>query len=425
MPTKVIVGTQWGDEGKAKVVDYLTKDADIVVRFQGGANAGHTVIVDGKEYIFHLVPAGIIHPNKICVIGNGVVIALETLLEEIDELENKGISVEGRLFISQNAHLVMPYHKLLDQAEEERKGKDKLGTTIRGIGPCYTDKVARIGIRVGDLLNEETLKEKLAFNVREKNLVLRQIYKKDPIDEQKLLTAYLELKDRITPYVRDISIFLNEAIDEGKHILFEGAQATLLDMDHGTYPFVTSSNTVAGAACTGTGIGPKMIDEVIGVAKAYTTRVGTGPFPTELSDSTGEMMRQVGRGEYGTTTGRPRRCGWFDAVPVRMSARVNGLDSLAITKMDVLDSFPKINICTAYRYEGKTITEFPSDPRILEGCEPIYEELDGWMTPTNDIRYFDELPDAAKRYLDRMHQVVGTPIFLVSVGFEREQTVVM
>ncbi len=425
MPTKVIVGTQWGDEGKAKVVDYLTKDADIVVRFQGGANAGHTVIVDGKEYIFHLVPAGIIHPNKICVIGNGVVISLETLLEEIDELENKGISVEGRLFISQNAHLVMPYHKLLDQAEEERKGKDKLGTTIRGIGPCYADKVARIGIRVGDLLNEETFKEKLAFNVREKNQVLRQIYKKDPIDEQKLLTAYLELKDRIAPYVRDISILLNEAIDEGKHILFEGAQATLLDMDHGTYPFVTSSNTVAGAACTGAGIGPKMIDEVIGVAKAYTTRVGTGPFPTELSDSTGEMMRQIGRGEYGATTGRPRRCGWFDAVPVRMSARVNALDTLAITKMDVLDSFPKINICTAYSYEGKTITEFPSDHRILEGCKPIYEELDGWMTPTNDIRNFDELPDAAKRYLDRMHQVVGTPIFLISVGFEREQTVVV
>ena len=428
MSVRIVLGTQWGDEGKAKVVDYLTKEADIVVRFQGGANAGHTVVVNGEQFIFHLLPAGIIHPDKICVIGNGVVIDPEAMLSEIKELEDRGISIEGRLFISQNAHLVMPYHKVLEQMEEairaeDSEGAGRIGTTGRGIGPCYRDKVNRTtGIRIVDLLDRDTLREKLRFNIREKNEILKKVYDHEEIDEERIISDYLDFDKRIDPYVKDVSVFLNEAIDSGKRILFEGAQGTLLDVDHGTYPFVTSSNTVAGMACTGTGVGPTRIDTVIGVTKAYTTRVGYGPFPTELTDSVGDRIREVGQ-EFGATTGRPRRCGWFDAVIVRFSARVNGLSSLAVSRLDVLDSMEHLKICTAYRCGGKVLQHFPNDVRILEQCEPIYESFEGWCAPTNKVRKFKDLPEKARIYLNRIRELTKTPISLISVGPDREETI--
>lgn len=424
MPTRVVVGSQWGDEGKAKIVDFLTKDADIVVRFQGGANAGHTVKVDGQEFVFHLVPAGIMHPDKIGVIGNGVVIDPAALLKEIDDLERQGIDVEGRLFISQNAHVVMPYHKLLDQAGESSKGRGKIGTTGRGIGPCYGDKVARRGIRIVDLLDRENFQEKLRANIREQNEMLMKLYDHKGLDEEQIIEEYIAFDKRIDPFVRDISIFLNEAIDTGQRVLFEGAQGTLLDIDHGTYPFVTSSTTTAGGACSGAGVGPTKIDEVIGVAKAYTTRVGNGPFPTELTEEIGERLRELGH-EYGATTGRPRRTGWFDTVIVRLSARINGLSSLAITRLDILDSLPTIRICTAYQYRDRVLENFPSDPRILDHCQPIYEEWEGWSTSTAGIRQFGDLPANAQQYLNRISELTRTSISLVSVGAEREETIVV
>jgi len=424
MSTYIVVGTQWGDEGKAKIVDYLAQKADIVVRFQGGANAGHTVVTGDEEFIFHLIPTGIMHPDKICVIGNGVVIDPVALLEEIENLKIRGISIEGRLFISPNAHLVMPYHKVLERAREKSRGEGKIGATGRGIGPCYVDKVGRTGIRVVDLLDEKLFREKLSWNVREKNLILTKVYGSQGVDEKEIFGEYRELAGKITPFVTDTSVLLNQALRNGKSVLFEGAQGTLLDVDHGTYPFVTSSNTSAGNACAGSGVGPTRIDEVIGVAKAYTTRVGNGPLPTELKDEIGEKMRELGH-EYGATTGRPRRCGWFDAVVARFSARINGLTSLAITRLDVLDSFPEIKICTAYRYNGRTIEEFPSDLRILSGCEPVYETWKGWMVPTSETLNFDQLPENAKRYLNRIAQLTDTEISLVSVGRRREQTIVL
>jgi adenylosuccinate synthase len=424
MSTRVVVGSQWGDEGKAKIVDFLTKDADIVVRFQGGANAGHTVKVDGQEFVFHLVPAGVIHSGKIGVIGNGVVIDPAALLKEIDDLERQGINVEGRLFISQNAHVVMPYHKLLDQAGESSKGTGKIGTTGRGIGPCYSDKIARRGIRVVDLLDRESFREKLRANIREQNEMLVKLYGHKGLDEEQIIEEYIAFDQRIDPFVRDISIFLNEAIDAGQRVLFEGAQGTLLDIDHGTYPFVTSSTTTAGGACSGAGVGPTKIDKVIGVAKAYTTRVGNGPFPTELTEETGERLRELGH-EYGATTGRPRRTGWFDVVIVRLSARINGLSSLAITRLDILDSLPTIKICTAYQCRDRVLENFPSDPRILDQCKPIYEEWDGWGTSTAGIRRFCDLPVNAQRYLTRISELTRTPISLVSVGADREETIVV
>jgi adenylosuccinate synthase len=428
MSVKIVLGAQWGDEAKAKVVDYLAKEADIVVRYGGGANAGHTVVVNGEKFVFHLVPAGIVHPDKACVIGNGVVIDPAALMTEMDELRARGISFEGRLFISQNAHLVMPYHKLLDRVEEAVRAEDsdvggRIGTTGRGIGPCYRDKVNRTtGIRIVDLLDRDTLREKLRANIREKNELLTKVYDHDRMDEEKIIEEYLAFDKRIDPFVKDVSVYLNDAIDAGKSILFEGAQGTLLDVDHGTYPFVTSSNTTAGGACTGSGIGPTKIDEVIGVAKAYTTRVGNGPFPTELRDETGERIRQIGQ-EFGATTGRPRRCGWFDAVIVRFAARVNGLASLAITRLDVLDTLDRIRICTAYRLRGKTVQNFPGDVRLLDQCEPIYEEFDGWRKPTSSIRRLQDLPDNARRYLDRIQTLTRTPISLVSVGPNRDETI--
>ncbi len=422
MAIKVVVGSQWGDEGKAKIVDYLTEEADIVVRFQGGANAGHTVVIGKEKFVFHLIPTGIIHPDKICIIGNGVVLDPAVLLDEKENLAGKGIRVEGRLLISENSHLVMPYHKLLDQVKEESKTGEKIGTTRRGIGPCYTDKAARMGIRAADLLDEELFRGKLTQNIQEKNEVFTKIYGREAIDGEKIFSEYREFGEMLRPFIADTSVFLDQAVKQGRSVLFEGAQGTLLDMDHGTYPFVTSSNTVAGGACAGSGIGPTQIDEVIGVTKAYTSRVGNGPFPTELKDTTGEKIREVGQ-EYGATTGRPRRCGWFDAIAVRLANRVNGLTSLAVTRLDVLDSFATINICTAYRYKGNTIEDMPADSKVLSQCEPVYETWDGWMCATPEARSMRQLPDAARAYLERIAELTQTKISIVSVGPSREQTI--
>ncbi|MFC1489721.1 adenylosuccinate synthase [Candidatus Latescibacterota bacterium] len=422
MSVQIVVGSQWGDEAKAKIVDYLAVDSDYVVRFQGGANAGHTVIVDGNEFIFHLVPSGIMYPDKICVIGNGVVLDPTALLGEIDELKSKGVSVDGRLFISQKAHLVMPYHKRLDQAHEKSKGNKSIGTTGRGIGPAYRDKAARVGIRIIDLLDREVLVSKVERNVKEANDILTKIYGEEPLNVQEIVEEFLEFDRIIDPYVTDISVLLDDAIKAGKNVLFEGAQGALLDIDHGTYPFVTSSNTTAGAACIGTGIGPTAIDKVIGIMKAYTTRVGNGPFPTEFNDEFADTIRTIGA-EFGATTGRPRRCGWFDGVIGRYAARVNGLSVLAITKLDVLDTLPEIKICNGYKYKDRILTNFPVDAKVLEACEPVYETHPGWQSPTTKIRNFDDLPENAKKYIARISEFVDTPTEYVSIGAQRDETI--
>lgn len=422
MSVYIVVGAQWGDEGKGKIVDILSEDMDIVARYQGGANAGHTVKIKGKKYILHLIPSGILHPNVLCVIGNGVVVDPVALMEEIQLLEKEGISVKGRLFISHKAHLIMPYHKMLDIAAEEAKGKDKIGTTGRGIGPAYVDKFSRKGIRIVDLLDRNLFEKKLRDNLAEKNAILEKIYGKNPLDVEKIITEYMEYDKLMDPYIKDISVLLNKAIAEGKNILLEGAQGTLLDVDHGTYPYVTSSNPVAGGACIGVGMGPTRITSVIGVMKAYTTRVGYGPFPTELSGKEGEYFREVGQ-EYGATTGRPRRCGWFDAVVARYAVRINGIDKLAITKLDVLDQLKEIKICTAYEHKGKIIKEFPSEMNILKEIKPIYETLPGWETDTTGIKSYDELPENAKNYLNRISELTGAKIAIVSVGQARSQTI--
>jgi adenylosuccinate synthase len=422
MASRVIVGTQWGDEGKAKIVDFLTAASDYVIRFQGGANAGHTVMVEGEQFIFHLIPAGIMHKDKICIIGNGVVFEPAQFAQELKELKERGIDYKGRIFLSNRASLVMPYHKFLDQLKEKKAIGGKIGTTGRGIGPAYVDKVGRVGIRVGDLFNHQDLKEKIANNLAEKNQVIEKIYGEKPFDCDALTEEFIQYGKVLKEYVIDTSLFLNRVIREGKNLLFEGAQGTNLDIDHGTYPFVTSSNTIAAAACTGCGIGPNRIDEIIGITKAYTTRVGNGPFPTELDEKMGDRVRKIG-GEFGATTGRPRRCGWFDAVVVKRSADLNGLTKLAITKLDVLDSLEKIKICTAYRLNGKSLEEFPGNAAELEKVEPVYEEMDGWQHQTRDIRNFNDLPELAKKYLDRLSALVDIPIALISVGPSREQTI--
>ena len=423
MSVRAVLGAQWGDEGKAKVVDYLTGEADVVVRFQGGANAGHTIKVGDLEFIFHLIPAGIIHPDKTCVIGNGVVLDPEALFAEVDDLKGRGISIEGRLFISQNAHLVMPYHTRLEVASEEKIGEGAIGTTLRGIGPAYLDKLNRsTGIRVADLLDADILPEKIRANIREKNEILNKVYGAEGLEEVPIIESYVALGERIAPLVTDTSVYLNDAIEGGKHVLFEGSQGTLLDIDHGTYPYVTSSNTTAGAICTGAGIGPTRIDEVVGVVKAYTTRVGNGPFPTELTDEMGDRLREIGQ-EYGATTGRPRRCGWLDAVIIRLSARLNGLSSLAVTRLDILDSLEALKICTHYLCKGERVEHFPGTLKVLEACEPVYETLPGWQRSTQDIRHWDDLPDNARAYLDRISELTRTPISLVSVGPDRDETI--
>ncbi|MGY8824688.1 MAG: adenylosuccinate synthase [Candidatus Latescibacterota bacterium] len=425
MPTKIALGAQWGDEGKAKVVDYLTLEADIVVRYQGGANAGHTVVVGDTEFVFHMIPSGIMHQDKACVVGNGVVVDPEALLSEIDDLKEKGFSCAGRLFISQSAHVVMPYHKALDKAGEDSKAGVTIGTTGRGIGPAYRDKVERtFGIRVMDLLNTDTLSEKLHASINAKNEILTKIYGIEALEAAPIIDTYAAYGERMRPYVRDISLYLNEEIDKGHNLLFEGAQGTLLDVDHGTYPYVTSSNTTAGAACTGSGVGPTKIDEIIGVTKAYTTRVGNGPFPTEMLGAEGDHLRKLGN-EYGATTGRARRCGWFDAPIVRAATRLNGLTSIALTRLDTLDTMERLKLCIAYRCDGEILEQFPSDPRVLERCEPIYEEVEGWQTATSGIRRYEDLPSLARNYVDRIAELSHAPVSLISVGPERDATIDM
>ncbi len=420
MGATVLVGSQWGDEGKGKIVDILSEKFEIVVRYQGGANAGHTVIIGDKQFILHLIPSGILRENVTCVIGNGVVIDPQALLDEISILENNGISVDGRLFISQNAHLIMPYHKLLDSIGES--GEQKIGTTGRGIGPCYIDKFGRRGIRIVDLLNRDELERKIRFNLKEKNELLQKVYHHEGLDVEEILKEYLEFDKTIDKYIKDVPTFLNYSLDEGKSVLLEGAQGTLLDVDHGTYPFVTSSSPTSGGACTGTGIPPNRIESVIGIVKAYTTRVGNGPFPTELNEEEGEKLRTIGA-EYGATTGRPRRCGWFDAFLVAYSKMINGIDSVAITKLDVLSHFDKIKVCVAYELNGKRLKHFPTSVEQLSKVTPVYETLDGWKENISDCKTYDDLPSKTKDYLNFISEQSGIKIDIISVGAERQQTI--
>ena len=419
MSVTVLVGSQWGDEGKGKIVDILSEKFDIVARYQGGANAGHTVEIGEKQYILHLIPSGILRDGVKCVIGNGVVIDPQALLDEIKILEDNGINVEGRLFISHNAHLIMPYHKLLDSISES--GKNKIGTTGRGIGPCYIDKFDRKGIRIVDLLNRDVLEKKLRKNVEEKNILLKKLYDDKGFDIDDIIKEYISFDEAIDSYVTDVPLLLNDAIKEGKNILLEGAQGTLLDVDHGTYPFVTSSNPTSGGASTGSGIPPNKIDNVFGIVKAYTTRVGNGPFPTELTDEVGEKLRKEGA-EFGATTGRPRRCGWFDAFLVRYSAMINGIDTVAITKLDVLSIFKKINVCVGYKLNGKLLKSFPSDVDRLSSVIPVYETVDGWMEDISECKSYDELPQKTKEYLEFISDQANIKIEIISVGPKRRQT---
>lgn len=419
MGVSILVGSQWGDEGKGKIVDLLSKDFNIVARYQGGANAGHTVEIEDKKYVLHLIPSGILRDDVTCVIGNGVVIDPAALLSEIDFLKQHNINVDGRLFISHNAHLIMPYHKLLDSISES--GKQKIGTTGRGIGPCYIDKYARKGIKIIDLLNKKVLERKIRENLEEKNNLLKKIYNHEELNVDEIIESYLEFDRKIDPYIKDVPVFLNNAIAEGKSILLEGAQGALLDVDHGTYPYVTSSNPTAGGACTGTGIPPTKIDSVIGIVKAYTTRVGEGPFPTELLDEDGEKLREIGS-EFGATTGRPRRCGWFDAALVKYSAMINGLDSVAITKLDVLDHFEEIKVCTGYELDGKILKSYPTDYDRLSLVKPIYETLQGWNSSTKEGTSYNQLPAKTKEYLDFLSKSASINIKIISVGPKRNQT---
>src|SRR5215218_6283869 len=414
-----VLGAQWGYEGKGKIVDLLTPHFDIVARYQGGHNAGHTVYVNGKKFVLRLIPSGILHPAVTCVIGNGVVVDPIALFSEIDELVQAGVEVGSRLVVSDKAHLILPYHRDLDLLSEARRGERKIGTTSRGIGPAYEDKIARRGIRVGDLNDPAGLEQNVRDNVTARNRLVQD----STMDWKPVLAQLLQHAERMRPMIRDVSVLLTEAMAGGQSILFEGAQGTLLDIDHGTYPYVTSSNASIGGVCTGLGIPPKAVGRVLGVVKAYTTRVGEGPFPTELSGDMGNRLRESGS-EYGAVTGRPRRCGWYDAVAVRYAARINGLDGLALTKLDVLDGLEQISICTSYRCGGRTLTEFPSDVRQLAACEPVYESMPGWTTPTAGIREFDRLPDAAKRYIARLEEISGVRAAIVSTGSERDDTIV-
>ncbi|HYT55582.1 MAG TPA: adenylosuccinate synthase [Verrucomicrobiae bacterium] len=425
MSNVAIIGAQWGDEGKGKVVDLFTDEADIVVRFQGGNNAGHTLVVNGDKTILHLVPSGALHPDKLCVIGNGVVVDPEILIEEIQTLKRRGHLVDDeQLRISEQAHVIMPYHKAIDLARERLRGKGKIGTTGRGIGPAYEDKVARTGIRFVDLLEEDTFREKLQRNIEEKNIYLKAILKEKTLDFDKIHVSYGRYREKLRKFVTNTGLLLDQEMRAGKRVLFEGAQGTLLDVDHGTYPYVTSSSTVTGGACSGSGVGPQHIQQVIGISKAYTTRVGSGPFPTELNGPDGETLRREGA-EFGATTGRSRRCGWFDAVGVRHAVRMNGMTGIALTKLDVLTGFKKIPICTAYRYESKDLHEFPASSKVMHGAQPVYEELAGWEAPLGDARNFSDLPASAQKYVRRIEEVVGTKIILVSVGPGREQTILL
>ncbi|AEG62075.1 adenylosuccinate synthase [Desulforamulus ruminis] len=423
MSTVVLIGAQWGDEGKGKVTDFLAEKAHIIVRFQGGNNAGHTVVVDDAEFKLHLIPSGILYPDKLCVIGNGVVVDPKVLKQELDSLAERQVPV-GELKVSQRAHVIMPYHRRMDAVEEEQKGNAKIGTTKRGIGPTYTDKASRVGIRIVDLVDKEAFPELLKANVERNNRIFEKIFNTEGFNYEEVLTEYQGYADMLEPMMADVSLLVHEAMKEGKNVLFEGAQGTLLDLDHGTYPYVTSSHPTAAAACLGSGIGPTRIDRVIGIVKAYTTRVGEGPFPTELQDELGEEIRKNGN-EYGTTTGRPRRCGWFDAVIVRYAARISGLDSLAITKLDVLTGLPVVKLCSGYRYKGEIIREFPASLRELAKCEPVYEEFPGWSEDISNVTRFEDLPANAKRYLERIIELTEVKISLIGVGVKRSQTIVL
>jgi adenylosuccinate synthase len=421
MPVQIIVGAQWGDEGKGKIVDLLAEHADIVARYQGGANAGHTVCIGDRQYVLHLLPSGMFHPHCACVIGNGVVIDPAALLQEVAQLESAGIPTAGRLFLSHHAHLIMPYHKLLDTIREHAGGVP-IGTTGRGIGPAYIDKAMRTGIRIADLLDRTVLARKLKANIDEKNEILTKIYGETKLDVDAIIGEYQEFDRRIDAYVTDTARYLHDALRQGKRVMAEGAQGALLDVDHGTYPYVTSSNPTSGGACTGLGIPPTAVDGIVGVLKAYSTRVGNGPFPTELNDATGDRLRATGH-EFGATTGRPRRCGWFDAVAGRYSAMVNGITRIAVTKLDVLDAFDEIRVCVGYEEGGRRLKGFPADSDRLDRVTPVYESFPGWQTPIAECRRVEDLPAEARRYLDALADLTGTALWLVSVGPRRDQTI--
>jgi len=423
MPAVVVIGSQWGDEGKGKITDYLAERAEVVVRYQGGNNAGHTVVVGDEEFKLHLIPSGILYSGTICVIGNGVVIDPKVLVKELEYLKTKNVDTSN-LRISDRAHLIMPYHIRIDELEEERKGVNKIGTTRKGIGPAYMDKSARIGIRLVDLLDKDEFAEKLKRNLQRKNNLFERVYEVKGFEFQKIYDEYLGYAEQIQDLVVDTSVIIHDALDKGKNVLFEGAQGTLLDLDHGTFPYVTSSHPVAGAACIGAGVGPTDINKVIGVVKAYTTRVGEGPFPTELTGEIGELIRTVGH-EFGTTTGRPRRCGWLDCIILKYAARVSGLDSIAVTKLDVLDKVENIKICVSYTYNGKVLENFPSSLKVLAKCQPVYEEMPGWLEDTSHVRSYDELPENAKKYVKRISELIGVKAAIIAVGPKREQTIVL
>ncbi len=421
MPSTVVIGAQWGDEGKGKIIDILSQSSDCIVRYQGGNNAGHTVVINGESFILHLIPSGILHKNKTCIIGNGVVVNPEALISEIDRLTSRGIKVNNNLLISEQAHLIFPYHSKMDELRERSKGKGKIGTTKRGIGPCYTDKVSRCGIRMVDLMDDDIFARKLKANLKEKNAILRNVYGFKGYTFKSLYRQYIGYREKMRSYIKDTALIINRALDSNKKVLFEGAQGTMLDVDFGTYPYVTSSNATAGGACTGSGVGPSRINKVIGVVKAYTTRVGEGPFPTEFSKGLMGIIRDKGK-EFGATTGRPRRCGWFDALIVKQAVMVSGITEIVVTKLDVLDNLEKIKICTGYKYKGKNINSFPTNTEMLFEAAPQYEELPGWLSDTSGILSFDKLPKKAKKYLSRLSNLVGARISMISIGSERRQT---
>lgn len=423
MAAVVLIGAQWGDEGKGKITDYVAEQADMVVRYQGGNNAGHTVAFNNQTYKLHLIPSGIFYSDKLCVIGNGLVVDPQVLIEELDYLHARGITTDN-LRISTNAHVIMPYHCVLDVLEEEFKGNQKIGTTKRGIGPAYKDKASRTGIRISDLLDKEEFAAKLQYNIQEKNMLITKIYGQEELKYDDIYEKYLEYAEIIRPYVTDASLIINEYIEQGKKVLFEGAQGTLLDIDHGTYPYVTSSNPIAGAACVGAGVGPTRIGKVLGIVKAYTTRVGEGPFPTELNCSLGELIRNNG-GEFGTTTGRPRRCGWFDAVIVKYAVRISGISDFALTKLDVLTGLDTVKICTGYKYQGEIIRDFPQGLKKLAQCEAVYEEMPGWQEDLTGISRIEDLPQAAKDYVKRIEELTDVKVSILAVGPDRVQTMVI
>jgi len=426
MGNVVVIGTQWGDEGKGKIVDIYAEHADVIARFHGGNNAGHTLVVEGRQTILHLIPSGILHAGKTCVIGNGVVVDPQVLLEELDSLREKGLLPgDTRLFVSENAHVIMPYHRRLDVARESHNAGKKIGTTGRGIGPAYEDKIARVGIRICDLIDDAAFCEKLSRNVTEKNFTLTKLFGEEPVDGDAILKEYRAYADRIRPYVADCSLILQQQIAQGRKVLFEGAQGSHLDIDHGTFPFVTSSNTVAGNASCGSGVGPHQVGTVVGICKAYTTRVGEGPFLTELKDETGARLQQVGQ-EFGATTGRKRRCGWLDMVLVRHAVRVSGITGIALTKLDVLTGIEKIRICTGYRTDNEEFTHaVPANIRLLAKCRPVYEEMEGWTEDIRGAKRIEDLPRNTQRYIERLEALSGARIFLVSVGPDRDETITL